>query len=156
MTDEWHHAAMKKRIIIALALELVGCGDKNREAAIVATIEHQVALPVGAHPLDAYARFYAYGPDGVVYGNYLVPPSKPDMKRCIEERAIEKKENMKGASGSRFCPPPEGIRPGEHRWMSDYRWLPGAYDGGCDYLDVIYDVASEKFFKVECHGSLGR
>ncbi|WP_443969595.1 hypothetical protein [Sphingobium sp. CR28] len=145
---------MKRGIVIAVALGLVGCKASIKEAAIIAAIESKVRLPVNARPLDAYARFYAYGPDDVVVGNYLIPPSEPDLKLCEEEKAIEKKENVEGESASRYCPPPRGVGAGEHRWMSNYKWLPGGYDGGCNYIDVIYDLASERFLKVECHGSV--
>lgn len=146
---------MKRRIVIAVALGLAGCKASNNEAVIIAAIESEVRLPVDAHPLNAYARFYAYGPNDVVVGNYLIPPSGPDLKLCEEEKAIEKKENMKGQSGSQYCLPPRGVRAGEHRWMADYKWLPGGHDGGCNFIDVIYDLASERFLKVECHGSVG-
>lgn len=143
---------MKWPIVIALTLGLAGCDAQTGEADMTSAIEREIRLPVGAHPLNAYARVYAYAPDDKVVAIYFFP-SKPDQRLCEEEREIEFKERSEGAS--RFCPPPKGLIAGERRWITDYTMLPGAHDGGCNYIDVEYDMKAHSFAHVACHGEVG-
>ncbi|MEC3950719.1 hypothetical protein [Sphingobium sp. HWE2-09] len=140
---------MKCSGLIFFTLGLAGCGEQNQETKVISTIEREVRLPSGSHPLKAYSRVYAYAPDNRVMAIYLLP-EHPNPKLCEEEKEIERKEKSRG--GSRFCPPPYGLVAGEQRWIENYRMLPGANDGGCDYIDVEYDLTSKKFLQVACHG----
>lgn len=143
---------MKWSIAITLTFGLAGCGEHSRETKVISAIEREIRLPVGTQPIHAYSRVYAYAPENKVVAIYLIP-SNPDQRLCDEEKEIERKEKSEGAS--RFCPPPEGLIAGEKRWIEDYKMLPGAHDGGCDYIDVQYDLNSKNFLQVACHGNVG-
>ena len=114
-------------------------------------IEARIRLPAGAFPISAYARLYAYAPDGGVSAIYVIP-SERNAAACANELALEAKDKLEVISF--YCQPPKGISAGERRWVSNHRSLPIVDDGGCHFVDVRYDPATQKIDLVECHGAV--
>lgn len=125
--------------------------DQRRQAQLMDEIEARIALPPGAVALGAYARFYAFEPEGKVAARYIVPPnpilSPDDM--CSEMLANGGWRRIK-------CPPLEpwadGAQAGERRWLADPMNMPVMADGGCGQVNILYDPRTRQFEHVSCNG----
>lgn len=48
--------------------------------------------------------------------------------------------------------PPDGMKQGERRWVTNDGALPQVSDGGCDYIDVEFDLVTATVTRLACHG----
>lgn len=110
-----------------IAILIAACSE-NAETpykSTMDTIERQVQLPIGAAPLDEYARYYA-ADDNEIVAIYisLVDPANPyyDLPR------------------------------GQRRWLADHRKLPLINDGGCSVVCIRYNPATGKTDIPVCNG----
>lgn len=44
------------------------------------------------------------------------------------------------------------VRAGERRWVADKRGLPIYFDGGCDVINIVYDLSTEIVEQSFCDG----
>lgn len=114
-------------------------------------IERKVPLPKGAGGLDAYARYYAFLPDGKVIARYVVPIR---YERKPGETCEELDENFEGHEVP--CAPPstwpaEGVA-GKRFWVANERSMPFMNDGGCNQLNIAFDPDTGKI-EAFCNGS---
>ena len=117
------------RVLLAslIAILIVAC-SKNAEAphkSTMDTVERQVQLPIGAAPLDEYARYYAVdGNEIVAIYISLVDPTNPYYN----------------------------LQRGQRRWLADHRKLPLINDGGCSVISFRYNPTTGKTDIPLCNG----
>ena len=142
--------SMKFHSPLAAILLIAGCtpAEQPQQAEIMDAIELDVQVPSGAPPLNRFARTYKYASSARVVAFYFVPDDKPDERFCsrIKEGGPQNGQVLLG------CPPPEGMKAGERRWLNDDVSLPDVNDGGCNYIDVEYDLKSKSVIRADCHG----
>ena len=136
--------------LAALAL-VAACtsAEQGQQNEIMEAIEREIQLPAEAAALDRYARAYKRASPTRIVAFYFIRYGKPNSFSCTAAS-----EN--GPSNGQIlmrCPPPDGMAAGERRWLDDAMSLPGADDGGCDYVDVEYDLDTKSFVRVSCHGN---
>ena len=123
-------------------------------------IEAAVVVPEGAGALDEYSRNYAVGPDGKIVAVY-VSPSEPlvtdeedgcevmledfESRPCTPEEVAEMVRDDQ-ASAERMG------KAGQSRWFDSYEDLPVVLDGGCGFIEIIYDPKTKRIERVECNG----
>lgn len=114
-------------------------------------IERQLKLPVGAEPLERYARTYAFKSPDRVSAVYYIPSAPVSDEACRIARGL----GPEGAAAvARHCPPPEGMTAGERRWFKDADALPLIFDGGCGNIDVEFDLKTGSVIFAHCQGGL--
>ena len=103
---------------------MTGCDQTfSPSEAIASDIESQVlAKYPDVSPLDRWARFYAYTPAGTVKAVYIYA--------------------NKGV-------PPIAGRAGRREWVEQDA-LPKIYDGGCNALNVEYELEARALTSVAC------
>lgn len=111
-------------LILAVLLSSVCASSLADEAAvaaawvptaeIIAQMEAQIHLPMGASPLASYTRYYA---GSILHGHRVVVGTYQHSGGGV---VIEKSS----------------------------RDLPVVYDGGCDFINVKYDVSKKRFTDV--------
>ena len=140
---------MYRTIILSAALALNACGPliDRSETATMDEIERKITLPSGALPLKQYARAYANGPNRRVLAVYFIPapPNPTDCKMALEHEGD-------GGQVALSCPPPKGMAAGERRWFDSDRMLPVAFDDGCDFIDVAFNLKTHMVESARCHG----
>jgi hypothetical protein len=122
--------------------------EERRHAEIMNAIEHGIRLPPGSKSLNRYARTYKYASPSRVIAFYFIPDDKHDEWFC-------KGAKVGGPTNGQIllaCAPPDGMTPGERRWLGDKVFLPDVSDGGCTYVDVEYDLKSKAVIHAYCHG----
>ncbi len=110
------------------------------------TVERQISLPRGSLPLRAYARAYAPLSKDRVSALYFRPMT--EFTSCREA----KDGGPTNGQIVLLCPPPDGIRAGERRWLNDSLLLPSVSDGGCAFIDVEFDTRAKRVVLARCHG----
>ena len=141
---------MKFRATVVVAFFLSGCSSneqRNREA-MMDDIERQIELPAGARHLENYARAYRESAPNRVSAIYFTP-LKPDPDFC---RGARSGGADNAGQIALSCPPPDGMNQGERRWFPGKQALPDVLDGGCNYIDVEFNVGSRRIISAECHG----
>jgi hypothetical protein len=115
-------------------------------------IESKLVLPLGAHPLATYARYYAADGRNSVVGVYEVPGAEPEPDVGCAEFTGAPQEGTKEMP----CPGPavEGktIGANERVWLSDLSNLPISHDEDCRRLNLVYDTLRGVFEAVHCAG----
>lgn len=141
---------MKSILILASAIFTAACTspETQRRTELMNEIENEVKLPPGSGIIDGFARAYKFASSDRVVAFYFVPDGGHDRWFC--EGA--KKGGRTNGQIALACPPPEGMKAGERRWFGDDVYLPDVCDGGCNYIDVEYDVGSRKVISARCHG----
>ncbi len=141
---------LKRHFIFATVLLAAGCGpaEERQHAELMDVIEQGLELPNGAEQLRRYARTYKFASPNRVEAHYFMP----------SDSFID--ESCKGAkSGGRtngqialLCPPPDGMQAGERRWFAYDVSLPLVEDGGCNFIEVEYDVQRKAIVSAYCNG----
>ncbi len=123
-------------------------------------IEVAVVLPEGAGALDEYSRNYATGPDGKVLAHYVIPTESSvadedhgcevmlanfDSRPCTDEEVAEMVRDDQ-ARAERMG------RAGQSRWLESYSELPLVLDGGCGFIEIVYNPQSKQIERAECNG----
>jgi hypothetical protein len=141
-------------------LAVSGCNHApSREATLMDEIERSVVLPKSAEPLSAYGRNYAFADQGrVVVATYLIPsPPIPVGKRCQvmlangSLRPCTKEQIAEQVSSDARAAAAE-TPAGRRRWFRTPNDLPYISDGGCQQVDVQFDIASHRILAVACNG----
>ena len=113
-------------------------------------IEASISLPTGASEIDSYARYYTKSENGLVNAVYLSPFEKPDPNDSCSE--IMPDDSLKDVP----CPKTEYAYPilesGQRVWLKDFRNIPIVFDGGCSYIEIEYDLKTQKYVSVQCNG----
>lgn len=122
--------------------------EERRQAAIMDSIEQQVKLSADAEPIERYARTYAFKSRDRVSAVYFLPDLAND-----EACRVAKGYGPKSAGAvARLCPPPDGMKAGERRWFRDADSLPLISDGGCQNIDVEFDLNAGSVIFAHCQG----
>lgn len=123
-------------------------------------IEAAVVLPEGAGALDEYSRNYALGPDGKILAVYVSPSEPPianaeygcevmledlESRPCTEEEVAELVRDNE-ASAERMG------KAGQSRWFDNYGEMPRVLDGGCGFIEIVYDPQTRRIERAECNG----
>ncbi len=139
--------------VLAAILALLSCtsDEDRRRIELMDAIENRIHLPVGAGPIARFARTYRFAAPDRVVGSYFTPDTAYYRSSCEEAR----RGGRTNGQVVLLCPPPEGMTAGERRWFDDDVHLPVVDDGGCDYIDVEYDVRTRTFALAHCHGTVG-
>ena len=111
-----------------LAVAACSTAEEREHDDLMDRIEQQIRLPERAYNFKRYARYYAFGPNGQVYVEYVVPIDA---------------EQQNG-----FYDLPAGAR----RWVDDYRNLPAISDGGCMVVYAEFDPAAGTMGVPRCNG----
>jgi len=141
---------MKPYLPFSAILLIVGCTspEQRRQTEIMDAIEHDVQIPFDARPLTQFARTYKYASSTRVVAFYFIPHDEPDEWFCkgAKEGGPTNGQVLLG------CRPPDGMKAGERRWLSDDVCLPYVNDGGCNYVDIEYDLRSQSVIRADCNG----
>jgi hypothetical protein len=111
-------------LLILLGLAAACTPIADRDKALAAEIERQVAAAHPSLPMKRFARFYAHETDGSIRAVYLY--------------ANEGSEPILGKAGSVIWTTPDK--------------LPVVYDGGCSVVTVTYDPGPKKLTGARCNG----
>ncbi len=111
-------------------------------------IDAVIVMPEKALPLDKYARFFSLRPDGKVVGFYTAyvrdeGPKSADYG-CSE---LTKNDTLVDVP----CEPDDRPRAGDKHWVR-YNEMPGASDGGCSIINVVYDRTVRRVEEISCNG----
>jgi hypothetical protein len=109
-------------------------------------IEHDVTLPTGAHPLSNYARYYAFAGGGV-HAVYVIPWD--DKAMSADNGCEERNGTTKHGFNCQISLNP--LKAGERRWLADSRDLPIEFEGGCDVIELDFNVHKRRISNVACH-----
>ena len=111
-------------------------------------IEQKVRLPSNAGPIEHYARAYAYGSPTRIAAVYFRPDRSHDPAFCQEAKrgGVDNGQILLG------CALPDGMKQDERRWVTSDEALPQVSDGGCDYIDVEFDLVTATVTRLACHG----
>ena len=141
---------MKSCLILPLILCVAGCAspEERRQTDLMDRIEKQVQLPSGAGEITRFARAYKFSSQDHVIALYFVPNARPDQAFCDGARGGGPTNGQIALA----CPPPEGMKAGDRRWFGNDVYLPAVFDGGCNYLDIGYDVRKRSITIGRCHG----
>jgi hypothetical protein len=152
-----HHAVMKGILAI---LALACSAQSSEQTAIMRAIEASVVLPEGADALEEYSRNYAVGPDGRIMAYYVIPsdPIIADeddgcevMLEDLESRPCTSEEVAEMVRDDQARAARMG-KVGQSRWFESYGELPLVLDGGCNFIEIIYDPQTKRIERVECNG----
>lgn len=142
--------SMKPYYALAVTFLMVACSspEVRQHTALMQTIENNLRLPQEAGKIEKFGRAYKFGSPNRVEAFYFVPNVQHDDRFC---------EGAKGGGRTNgqivlACPPPDGMKAGERRWFDNDVHLPSVNDGGCNYVDVVYDIRLRKVFSARCHG----
>lgn len=140
---------MARLLFAVLLLCVGGCSPhvRSEQTVIMDMIERQISLPKGARPLKTYARAYAPSSNERVSALYFRPDAS--LSSCAGAKA----GGPTNGQIALLCPPPDGFKAGERRWLTNSRLLPSVSDGGCAFIDVEFDIPSTKIISAQCHGS---
>lgn len=132
------------------ALYATACSspEVRRHVQIMDDIERTMVLPPGAGNLGRFARAYKLQSSSEVIAFYFVPEADNSQLSC----EVAKVGGPANGQLALLCPPPVGMRAGERRWFSNDVHLPDVCDGGCNYIDVRYDIRTRKLLSAVCHG----
>lgn len=146
--------------ILALAAATACSAQSSEQAAIIRAIEAAVVLPEGAAALDEYSRNYAVRPDGKILAVY-VSPSEPvvaaeddgcevmledlEARPCTDDEVAERVRDDQSRAERMG-------NAGQSRWFDSYEELPVVLDGGCGFIEVIYDPKTKRIERAECNG----
>ena len=111
-------------------------------------IERSIQLPSGAKSLNQYARIYKHASSTLVAAFYFIPDDEHDEWFCKGT----KEGGPTNGQTLLACPPPDGMRAGERRWLGEKVFLPKVSDGGCYYIDLQYDLKSGTVTHAQCQG----
>jgi hypothetical protein len=141
---------MKFHLSLAPIFLIAGCtsSEQPQHTKIMDAIEQGVQMPSEARPLNQFSRTYKYASSNRVVAFYFVADDKPDDRFCSRT----KEGGRKNGQVLLACPPPEGMKAGERRWLNEDVSLPDVNDGGCSYIDVEYDLKSKSVTRADCHG----
>lgn len=124
------------------------------------SIEAAVVLPKGAGALDEYSRNYAVGRDGKIIAYYVIPFATSitegedgcevmlenlESRPCTDEEVAEMVRDDLAQAERRG-------RAGQSRWFDSYGELPLVLDGGCGFIEIIYDPETKRIERAECNG----
>jgi hypothetical protein len=146
--------------ILALGTGAPTLAETAEQTAIMQAIEAAVALPEGAGSLDEYSRNYAIGPDGKVLAYYVIPfatliTNEEDgcevMLEDLESRPCTDEEVAEMIQDDLARAERMG-KPGQSRWFYSYGELPLVLDGGCNFIEIIYDPQTMRVERAECNG----
>jgi hypothetical protein len=142
---------LKCYLTVSAALFVVACAspEERRRAEIMNAIEKEIQLPQGAGEMTRYARTYKFASPDRVIGFYFVPDKDYDDWFCQGA----KKGGATNGQIALACPPPDGIAAGERRWFDADVHMPAVSDGGCNYVDVEYDMKTNRVTSARCHGT---
>ncbi|MBA4767566.1 MAG: hypothetical protein H2049_08010 [Porphyrobacter sp.] len=156
-----HHAVMKALLaVLALGTGAPTLAQTSEQTAVMQAIEAAVLLPEGAGELAEYSRNYAAGPDGKVLAFYVIPfetlitdedvgcevmLEDLESRPCTDEEVAEMvRDDL--ARAERMG------KAGQSRWFDSYGELPLVLDGGCNFIEIIYDPKTKRIERAECNG----
>ena len=113
-------------------------------------LEENVRLPDGASDLSEYARYYADAGGGEIVAAYVIPF---EYEVGSDEGCAEMMEDF----SSRDVPCPDGdstrsISAGQRQWLDDRIDLPVVDDGGCTFIEIVFDKATVSMKQARCNG----
>ncbi len=137
---------------------LAACdGQATRHRTLMEEIERSICLPQGAYPLTHYARHYAFADRSRITATYVTQRNSIDPARIsgiivddvwrpltageITAMKVEQAQTLAiwGEAGKRY-------------WHDRIDDVPMIDDGGCEQVNVTYDVAAKRFDYVMCNG----
>lgn len=154
---------MFKSIIVSiLSLLLLDSADNIADqTSIMKHIEANVQLPEGAESIGDYSRNYAILPNKKIKAVYIIPfKSNSDgdeevscsvVVTILEFRPCTEEENKEYRENEREFLSMQG-KAGESRWLDDHTSLPGLLDGGCSFIEIIFNPKSNIFESINCNG----
>mgnify|MGYP005821901355 FL=1 len=159
MTGQWLASTRYLLSFGALACSSAAGGEPGvDEIALMNRIEALVELPEKAKPLNQYSRNYALAEAGNVIAVYflpieikwddlicLEPPPDFNPRSCTPEEISEWRRQEDEAAARR-------AKRGASRWFSSVDDLPYIFDGGCGFIEVVYDPAIDRIVSVQCNG----
>ena len=112
-------------------------------------IEKAIKLPAGAHRLNDYARYYAYGANDDVIAVYVLPKLLSEQEK-LDCDVMEK--DLRGSHRSPclslFREKAPIIRAGDHYWMKEWTNLPFVMERHCGDIVVVYNKQLTHFNEV--------
>lgn len=144
-------------LILIGGLLLSSCTNlSSQEEELMNAIERAVILSPPMKSLDAYGRYYRYAEPGNIAAVYLIPApsSEPegcsvmtenDMRDCTAEEVDELRQRA-------ATEVPRELPAGARRWVDKATEIPEINDGGCQQVNILYDVATRRFLRLECNG----
>lgn len=135
-------------VIVLLPLCLSCTAHQDDHSQLIREIDAAVTVPEGALPLESYAGYYSMRPDGKIGVFY-----DGDVRDGGEKWATETCSEV--ASDDTFidvpCSPDDRPRAGERHWV-EYERMPDAADGGCIFINVLYNPTAHRVERVFCNG----
>lgn len=138
-----------RAFIFLILMVASGCNpvDQTTHADLVQTIEQSIELPAGSEPLESYARVYKSVGRDRISAVYFIP----DRMFIDEICQSAKSSGPTNGQLAMLCPPPDGMRAGESRWVGDDVHLPVQSDGGCSYIEIEYSIARKAITSARCN-----
>ena len=139
---------LKSQLALAVTLVIVGCAstDERRHTNLMNNIEKEIQLPPGAAKISQYARAYKFDSHDRITAFYFIPQNVDGFCQGA------KRGGRTNGQIALACPPPDGMKAGERRWFDNDVYLPEVNDGGCNYIDVEYDLKTNAVTYAQCHG----
>src|SRR6476646_5747339 len=138
-----------KAAYVGLAIVLLAAcstAEERKQKSLMDQIEHTVRLPGGAHPLSAYARYYAFQ-NGGVHAVYIIPWDRTPL---LDNACGERGSNSTSHEGNcQILLDP--LKAGQRRWLGHSRDLPVEFEGGCKVVEIDFDVARGRVTNAACH-----
>lgn len=118
-----------RALLLTVVAFLSACSnsDERKSAETMDKIEKLIVLPEGAAALDQYARYYVQK-EGKVYALYDTPLPYMPVESGLPLKA------------------------GQREWLGENQDLPVVLDGGCNVIDVVFDLNAQEFERNECNG----
>jgi hypothetical protein len=141
---------MKSYLLLVAAFSMAACSsvEERQQVGLMNTIESKVRFPPNAGKIERFARVYKFGSPGHVEAFYFVPDGQHDQWFCEEAKSGGRTNGQVVLA----CPPPVGMKAGERRWFGEDVYLPNVNDGGCDFINVIYEISSQTVASATCNG----
>ena len=133
--------------LVIVLLTACSTAEERKQKSLMDQIERTVRLPNGAHPLNAYARYYAFQ-NGGVHAVYVIPWDRtPLLDKACGERSGNATTSHEGNCQILLAP----LKAGQRRWLGQSRDLPIEFEGGCEVVEMDFDVGRGQVANVACH-----
>lgn len=106
-------------------------------------IESSIILPVGALPMQRYARYYTEY-SGSIHGAYT---TKIEEQRPVDYGCEEAK--LDGNSKPVACPSVADLQPGNRRWVK-FEDYPAVAGRDCTAVQIEFDPKTKTFVYLQC------
>ncbi|MBB5713081.1 hypothetical protein [Sphingomonas xinjiangensis] len=137
------------KVLAVLSLAACTMQDENhRHEALMDSIERSVVLPKGSQPLSAYGRSYAFAGQDRVIGSYSIPVNSPTGPCTVVIPG-----NSSRACSAEEDEPIEQTAAGTRRWFDDADDVPKLLWAGCDQVNVVYEISSQRVLETLCEAN---